>query len=117
MCIALETMYVVDVDSADVIAKGGDDREDGDSGNPLSKGEKEDAMVVGGGGAGTGEGIGAGVRVGGNGGMDDLTVVLGTALRWMSYIAIHLRRVLYQLTCMRRSGGRVWATVSSDEEY
>ena len=74
MCIALETMYVVDVDSADVIANVGDDREDGDSGNPLSKGEKEDAMVVGGGGAGTGEGIGAGVRVGGNGGMDDLTV-------------------------------------------
>ncbi len=56
--------------------KGGNDREDGDSGDPLSKGEKEDAMVVGGGGAGTGEGIGAGVREGGNGGMDDLAVAL-----------------------------------------
>ncbi len=48
-------MYVVDVDSADVIAKGGDDCEDGNSGDPSSKGEKDDAMVVGGCGAGTGE--------------------------------------------------------------
>ena len=44
VCIALATMYVVDVDSADVIAKGGDDCEDGNSGDPSSKGEKDSVV-------------------------------------------------------------------------
>ena len=102
-------MYVVDVDSANVIAKGGKQSRGWQQRQSIVEGGKGRCpMLVGGGGAGTEEGIGAGVREGGNGGMDDLAIVLGTALKWRSsYIAIHLRRVLYQLTRMRRSSGRV----------
>ncbi len=46
VCIALATMYVVDVNSADIIAKGGDDHKDGNSGDPSLKGEKDSVVCL-----------------------------------------------------------------------